>query len=138
MIPFGIALLINVTSYSQSLIKLGKIEVASKDLSAPGYSSATPFKEDELTYYLEEHPEWRLPTLDELMLMYEKRKELGMQGDWYIGYSMNKGGYTIPVKYSNYDWYKNPLGKTFYVGFYDGGTIQTMFSSDVYVRLVKK
>jgi hypothetical protein len=138
IIPFGIAIVINVTSYSQSLIKLGKIEVASKDLSAPGYSIATRFKEDELTYYLEEHPEWRLPTLDELMLMYEKRNELGMQGDWYIACGMNKGGYTIPVKYSNSDWYKNPFGKTFYVGFYNSGRIETMLSSDIYVRLVKK
>lgn len=137
IIPIGISFIISITAYSQSVIKLGKFEVSSEDLSRPGYSGPQKISEDEVTFYLEEHPEWRLPTLDELILMYGKRKELGMRGSVYIAYSMNKG-YTIPVKYSNYDWYKKPFGRTFYVNFFEGGEIQGMFGpNETYVRLVK-
>ncbi len=123
-------------AFGQNTIKLGKLEISKNDLSAPGYSIPTRFELDDITFYLEEHPEWRLPTLDELVLMYENRELLGMNGEFYMAKDV-KRGYTISSTYANESWYKNPYGREFYLNFYNRGKILTICTSATYVRLVK-
>jgi hypothetical protein len=121
--------------------KIKGLEIASADLkksnnSSQDYGDRYTFKEVE--QYLVNNKEWRLPTIDELLIMFENRNEIGnMSGDLYLCYGLNEGE-KIPDDYSNYSWYKNPGNQSFWVNFYkSGNNLDVDFGNQCYVRLVK-
>jgi hypothetical protein len=94
--------------FSQGSIKTIKIEnldVASTDLVIPelqakGLDPIYKY-DDHIEYFLEDHPEWRLPTLDELIFLYKFRDKLGMQGSFYMAFGTSPNS-KYGSKYSNH------------------------------------
>jgi hypothetical protein len=62
--------LISINWFFSQTTKIGSMDVARNDLS-------TKYKHEEINQYLVNHPEWRLPTIEELQLIYDKKQLLG-------------------------------------------------------------
>ena len=120
-------------------INVGRIEISSKDLNKEGNENQNygdVFKYEQVQSYIASHPEWRLPTLDELLNLYNNRNSIGMTGNFYLCYGLNNGA-KIPEKYSNYSWYNSGSTKVFWVSFFQSGKLDIDYGQWCSVRLVK-
>ena len=131
----------NIKLSNTAVIKLGKLEISSVELTKWG-AGPDRLKATEVQNYLANHPEWRLPTADELLNMYEQRNDEYHRGkidnlipDLYLCYGLNNGA-KIPDKYSNYSWYKQANSIFLWVNF-NGGQLSQDYGNECYVRLVK-
>lgn len=131
---------IGLISFGQN-INLNGLEIANEDLKKsnnPNQEYGDRFTFNEVQRYLSNNKEWRLPTVDELLLMFQKRNSIGnMQGDLYLCYGINNGA-QIPDEYSYKSWYKNPQNQSFWINFYKSGSnLDVDMGNQCYVRLVK-
>ncbi len=127
-------------TYGQNL-KINGLEIAREDLKKsnnPNQDYGDRFTFNEVQRYLSNNKEWRLPTVDELLLMFQKRNSIGnMQGDLYLCYGLNNDA-QMPDEYSNKSWYKNPQNQSFWINFYKSGSnLDVDMGNQCYVRLVK-
>jgi hypothetical protein len=131
----------NVKLNNSKVVKLGKIEISEEELTKFG-KGPDRIKAVEVENFLANHPEWRLPTIDELLKMYDERNNEYHPGvlnnmipDLYLCYGLNSGA-KIPEKYSNSSWYNKASSKYFSVNF-NGGDLDLVYGYDCYVRLIK-
>lgn len=118
-----------ITGISAQTIKIGKLEVASTDLVIPNLKIDPRYTyEDHVEYYLEDHPEWRLPTVDELLVLYQNKAKLGMEGSFYMAYGISPNS-KLNSKYANQECW---------VDFFSSGKYDINFNQRCYVRLIKK
>jgi hypothetical protein len=112
-------------------IKIGNLEVTSTDLIIPelqakGMDPKYDYN-NHVIYYLEEHPEWRLPTLEEMIYLYENREKLNMKESFYMAYSVNPGS-KQSEKYQN---------EASFVKFFESGKYNLCLGQRCSVRLIK-
>jgi hypothetical protein len=112
-------------------IKIGNLEVTSTDLVIPelqakGMDPRYNYN-DHVSYYLDEHPEWRLPTLDELRILYQNRTKLNMLGNPYMAYGVTTGS-AFTDKYAN---------QVSWVDFFASGKFDINLGTRCYIRLIK-
>ena len=92
---------------NSNVLKLDKFEISTVDLSKYNYGPEE-IGIKEVKDYLVKHPEWRLPTADELLLIYKNKDKIGnlLYGK-YLSYGINK-----EAKISKpYNWSIEVVGK---------------------------
>jgi hypothetical protein len=109
-------------------ISVGGLEISNSDL--PEKMNITDIK-----VYLEKHPEWRLPSIEELNLMYQKRSSIsgikyGLDSYASSGTQNNFTRPNAPTNEYGYNW----NGWT--LSFGNGMWYATQWDSRLYVRLV--
>jgi hypothetical protein len=77
--------------------KIKGLEIANGDLAgfANGFkfsnSSRGEYTYDQAQLYMAEHSKWRLPTIDEIIVLAENKESLNMDGEFYLCYGRSKG-----------------------------------------------
>jgi uncharacterized protein (TIGR02145 family) len=108
-------------------VRIGKIEVSISDV--PGY-----FTKNEALNYVKSQPNWRLPTIEELELIYENRNKLSNLRygyDIYLAHG-NQNNFTFPNTQTEYGW-----SDSWARGFGTSGWFKPEFNSKLCLRLVK-
>ena len=119
--------------YISQTVKIGKIELANSDLKG---SIDDRFTFKEIQEYLEANKGWRLPTVDELILIYENKNKLVVNGNFYLAHGLNsENNLSSGILYT----YNNAYRKYFYIDFFKSKLELKENSGgiDYYIRLVR-